>query len=88
MAASSATTNNTVRRKCVTSTTALAPFGSRRSASRGNDEVFDLVAVYQDLLEEDGLVGFEVPVRFYEVGSPEGLKETRAYFAAKGIAIR
>ena len=30
-----------------------------------------------DLLAEDDLAGYEVPERFYEIGSPAGLDETR-----------
>lgn len=43
----------------------------------------DLAAVYQDLLARDDLAAFEVPSRFYEIGSPSGLDETRAYIARK-----
>jgi len=38
----------------------------------------DLAAVYQDLLARDQLAGYEVAERFYEIGSPAGLEETRA----------
>jgi prepilin-type processing-associated H-X9-DG protein len=60
----------------------------RKSAfdGRADNEAFDLVSVYQDLLARDELAGFEVPGRFYEIGSPVGLNETRAYLAAKGTA--
>lgn len=44
------------------------------------DRPFDLASVYRDLLGADELAGFEVTSRFYEIGSPEGLAETRAYF--------
>ncbi|HSR97459.1 MAG TPA: sugar phosphate nucleotidyltransferase [Kofleriaceae bacterium] len=37
----------------------------------------DLAAVYQDLLARDQLAGYEVHERFYEIGSPPGLEETR-----------
>jgi len=37
----------------------------------------DLAAVYQDLLARGELAGHEVARRFYEIGSPEGLAETR-----------
>ena len=50
-------------------------------ASRQAGEAFDLAQVYQDLLAKDELAGFEVPDRFYEIGSPEGLEETRAHLA-------
>ncbi len=66
----------------------LGAFCKSAFAGRDDDEAFDLATVYQDLLANDDLVGFEVPGRFYEIGSPEGLEETRAYLAAKGIATR
>ncbi|MBZ5558490.1 MAG: nucleotidyltransferase family protein [Acidobacteriia bacterium] len=65
----------------------LGAFRKSAFAGRG-EEAFDLVTVYQDLLANDDLAGFEVPDRFYEIGSPEGLEETRAYLAAKGIVAR
>jgi D-sedoheptulose 7-phosphate isomerase len=43
------------------------------------DHVLDLAMVYQDLLKQDQLAGYEVSQRFYEIGSPAGLKETRDY---------
>jgi NDP-sugar pyrophosphorylase family protein len=43
------------------------------------DQAFDLATVYQDLLEQNQLAGYEVTHRFYEIGSPTGLKETREY---------
>jgi len=42
-------------------------------------EPFDLAAVFTQLAESGQLAGFEVHCRFYEIGSPEGLKETDAY---------
>lgn len=47
---------------------------------------FDLSAVYQRLLADDQLAASEVISRFYEIGSPEGLAETRAYLAGGGSA--
>ena len=38
---------------------------------------FDLETVYQDLLARDQLAGYEVTERFYEIGSPDGLRETQ-----------
>ena len=46
-------------------------------------EPFDLAAVYERLLANNELIGFEVSERFYEIGSPEGLEETRAFLAGK-----
>ena len=45
---------------------------------------FDLATVYQHLLARDQLAGYEVAERFYEIGSPAGLEETRILLAAKG----
>lgn len=59
-----------------------------RSAFRPFDDeaAFDLTAVYQRLIANDDLAGFEVPGRFYEIGSPNGLAETRAHLARKRIS--
>jgi len=46
-------------------------------------QAFDLVHVYQRLLAAGDLAGFEVRERFYEIGSPEGLEETRAYLGGR-----
>jgi NDP-sugar pyrophosphorylase family protein len=40
----------------------------------------DLAEVYRDLLAEGELIGYEVTERFFEIGSPDGLAETRAWF--------
>ena len=47
------------------------------------DRVLDLATVYQDLLAQDHLAGYEVSQRFYEIGSPSGLQETRDYILLK-----
>ncbi len=44
---------------------------------------FDLATVYQDLIAQDQLTGFEVTQRFYEIGSPAGLEETWRYLSQK-----
>jgi N-acetyl-alpha-D-muramate 1-phosphate uridylyltransferase len=46
-------------------------------------EPFDLATIYQHLLSNGELVGFEVSERFYEIGSPEGLEETRAFLTGR-----
>ena len=46
----------------------------------------DLAAIYQNLLAEDQLAGFEVFQRFYEIGSPAGLADTRRHFEEKESA--
>jgi len=50
------------------------------------DGPFDLAAVYQRLLADDDLAGMEMTDRFYEIGSPEGLEETRAFLAGRNRA--
>ena len=42
-----------------------------------------VASVDQDLLAEEELAGYEVFQRFYEIGSPAGLSDTRAHFMKK-----
>lgn len=46
-----------------------------------NKSAFDLAAVYQSLIQGNDLLGYEAENRFYEIGSPQGLRETSAYLA-------
>ena len=48
------------------------------------DTKLDLATVYQDLLANGQLFGYEVTKRFYEIGSPAGLEDTRRLLAGKG----
>jgi hypothetical protein len=41
----------------------------------------DLSSLYADLIAEGRMLGHEVATRFYEIGSPGGLAETRAFLA-------
>ena len=43
---------------------------------------FDLASVYTELAGRGDLAGFEVATRFYEIGSPDGLRETDALLRA------
>lgn len=63
----------------------LGAFTADAFADRAPDEAFDLASVYQDLLARDALAACEVAGRFYEIGSPAGLDETRAHLATKGL---
>ena len=47
---------------------------------------FDLAAVFQELSERGQLAGFEVSERFYEIGSPQGLRDLEEYFEAREAA--
>lgn len=46
-----------------------------------NSEKFDLADVYKELVSREELAGYVVNKRFYEIGSKEGLEETRKYFS-------
>ena len=47
------------------------------------DTPFDLARVYQDQLRAGQLTGYDVDTRFYEIGSPAGLEDTRQYLATR-----
>lgn len=50
------------------------------------DARFDLATLYRDLAREKRLAGYEVRERFFEIGSEDGLRETRAFFRAQAEA--
>lgn len=50
-----------------------------------SDQVFDLAEVMGRLVREQQLAGFEVPQRFYEMGSPSGLAELEELLKAKPV---
>ena len=45
------------------------------------DRPSDLARLYADLLAEGQLAGFEVPARFYEIGSFAGIQELESYLS-------
>jgi hypothetical protein len=47
------------------------------------DFLLDLTTIYQYLLKQGELFGYEVADRFYEIGSIGGLQETRDYLSMK-----
>ncbi|HEX4123618.1 MAG TPA: nucleotidyltransferase family protein [Tepidisphaeraceae bacterium] len=47
------------------------------------DRSSDLAGLYSALAAEGRLAGHEVFTRFYEIGTPQSLEETRAYLVAK-----
>ena len=51
------------------------------------DQVFDLAEVMGRLVREKQLAGYEVPERFYEMGSPAGLAELEELLKSKPAAI-
>ncbi len=53
----------------------LGVFRATAFAGCPRDAVVDLAAVQSDLCRRGELAGYEMPERFYEIGSPAGLKE-------------
>lgn len=51
---------------------------------RAPDQPLDLSVVFQDLAARERLAGFEIFERFHEIGSLNGLEETRARIALRG----
>jgi N-acetyl-alpha-D-muramate 1-phosphate uridylyltransferase len=47
------------------------------------DRAFDLADLYSALADEGRLAGHEVFTRFFEIGTPQSLEETRAYLLAQ-----
>jgi len=64
--------------------------GAFRHAAFSGDwpDVFDLADVYQRLLARADLAGFDVPSRFFEIGSVTGLEDTRSHLERKGSTGR
>jgi NDP-sugar pyrophosphorylase family protein len=48
-------------------------------------EASDLTSLYLDLLRRRQLAAYEVTERFYEIGSPQGLRETAEFLAAQRV---
>jgi NDP-sugar pyrophosphorylase family protein len=51
------------------------------------DAPYDLAALYAELLRAGQLAAYEVTERFYEIGSTEGLEDTRAYLESRARAM-
>ncbi len=47
---------------------------------------YDLADLYRELVAEGQMIGHEVTNRFYEIGTPAGLEETRNYIEARAAA--
>ena len=52
-----------------------------------SDAPYDLAGLYAELLAEGELAAYEVSERFYEIGSQEGIEDTRAYLETRAAAI-
>ncbi len=59
----------------------LGVFRAEAFASMPQGKPCDLADVYSNLLERKQLAAFEVRERFYEIGSPAGLRETTEFLA-------
>ncbi len=66
----------------------LGVFSRRAFDDVPGDAPHDLATLYQSLLARGELAACEVRHRFYEVGSLEGLEETRRYLAAYPLSVR
>lgn len=64
----------------------LGTFRAQAFAGVPDRGTCDLESVYNDLLRRNQLAAFEVRERFYEIGSPAGLRETAQYLAAHSVA--
>jgi len=60
----------------------LSLFKASVFAAYAADRAFDLAEVMGKLVREKQLAGYEVPERFYEMGSPAGLKELEELLSA------
>ncbi|MFZ0760339.1 MAG: sugar phosphate nucleotidyltransferase [Candidatus Sulfotelmatobacter sp.] len=63
----------------------LGVFRAKAFGSLPLGAVCDLAALYSDLLQRHQLAAFEVSERFYEIGSPAGLRETAEFLAARRV---
>jgi NDP-sugar pyrophosphorylase family protein len=63
----------------------LSLFKSSVFEAYAADQVFDLAQVMGRLVREKQLAGYEVPERFYEMGSPAGLAELETLLARKPV---
>jgi NDP-sugar pyrophosphorylase family protein len=65
----------------------LGAFRAEALAAHPADEAFDLADVYFGLSRAGKLAGYEVTKRFYEIGSPEGLRETEALLRGQAQSL-
>ena len=65
----------------------LGVLSAEAFSSWPDGKAFDLVDVYQDLIGQGKLAGFEVDRRFYEIGSPSGLTELDALLRSQEVSV-
>jgi NDP-sugar pyrophosphorylase family protein len=61
----------------------LGAFHRSAFADLPENESFDLAIVFQRLLQKGNLAAFEVHERFYEIGSPAGLRDTEHFLITR-----
>jgi NDP-sugar pyrophosphorylase family protein len=61
----------------------LGVLSAKVLAARPADLAFDLAEVYSELAAAGDLAACEVTQRFYEIGNPQGLKETEAFLSGR-----
>jgi NDP-sugar pyrophosphorylase family protein len=61
----------------------LSAFQRSVFAALPESETCDLASVFQQLLRKGHLAAFEVHERFYEIGSPDGLRDTETFLKAE-----
>jgi hypothetical protein len=66
----------------------LGVFARRAFDRVAPDTPHDLAALYRALLERGELAAWEAGERFYEIGSFDGLEDTRRHLAARAISGR
>jgi NDP-sugar pyrophosphorylase family protein len=61
----------------------LGVFRDSAFAGIADNQPYDLADLFQDLLANGTLAGFEIKERFYEIGSTAGLRELSDYLAGR-----
>jgi hypothetical protein len=61
----------------------LSILSSKVFAKYGESKVIDLADIFRDLSLSGQLAALEVTERFYEIGSPEGLRDTEEFLTRR-----
>ncbi len=61
----------------------LAVLTAQAFAAFPPDSPFDLAQVFRALLAQGALAGLEIQDRFYEIGSPQGLRDTETFLLSR-----
>jgi NDP-sugar pyrophosphorylase family protein len=66
----------------------LGLYPAEEFAAWPEGEAFDLARVQEGLVAREEMAGFEVPERFYEIGSVSGLRETDAFLRERAERLQ